>query len=118
MSGFGEMKKVGCFVVVVAMVAAAAHVAEAGISCSQVLSTVSPCLGYLQRGGAVAAPCCDGVKSLNQAAATTPDRQAVCGCIKSLAPSVGAKTDNINSLPDKCGVPLPYRYSPSMDCSK
>ncbi|KAH6788135.1 hypothetical protein C2S52_007687 [Perilla frutescens var. hirtella] len=113
----GEIKVV-CLVVVIALVAAAARHGEAAISCGQVLSTVSPCLGYLQGGGAVAPPCCDGVKSLNSAAATTPDRQDVCGCIKTLAPGVGAKAEFINSLPAKCGITFPYVYSPSMDCSK
>ncbi|XP_041996634.1 non-specific lipid-transfer protein 1-like [Salvia splendens] len=115
MGGFGEIKVV-CLVVIV--VVAAVVTAEGAISCGQVMSSVSPCLAYLQGSGPVAASCCDGVKNLNKAAATTPDRQAVCGCIKSLAPTVGAKPDLINSLISKCGVALPYRYSPSMDCSK
>ncbi|KAG6437010.1 hypothetical protein SASPL_101917 [Salvia splendens] len=111
MGGFGEVKVV-CLVVV------AAVTAESTISCGQVMRSVSPCLAYLRGSGPVAASCCDGVKNLNKAAATTPDRQAVCGCMKSLAPTVGAKADLINSLISKCGVALPYRYFSSMDCSK
>ncbi|XP_047975192.1 non-specific lipid-transfer protein 1-like [Salvia hispanica] len=118
MGGFGEVKVVCLVVIAVVAVAATAPHAEAAISCGQVMSSVSPCLPYLRGSGVVAAPCCDGVRNLNKAAATTADRQAVCGCVKSLAPSIGAKTDLINSLPAKCGVALPYRYSPSMDCSK
>ncbi|XP_057804330.1 non-specific lipid-transfer protein 1-like [Salvia miltiorrhiza] len=117
MAGFGEVK-VMCLVVIAVAAAAAAPHAEGAISCGQVLSSVSPCLSYLQGRGAVTPPCCDGLKSLNKAAATTADRQALCGCIKSLAPGVGAKAEFINSLPSKCGVALPYRYSPSVDCSK
>ncbi|KAL1545396.1 non-specific lipid-transfer protein 1-like [Salvia divinorum] len=118
MAGFGEVKVVCLVVIVVVAVAATAPQAEGAISCGQVMSSVAPCLAYLRGSGPVAASCCDGVKNLNKAAATKPDRQAVCGCIKSLAPSVGAKPDLINSLIGKCGVALPYRYSPSMDCSK
>lgn len=115
MGGSIEIKVV-CFLLIAA-VAAAPH-AEAAISCSQVLSSASACLGYVQGGGAVTLPCCNGFRSLYSAAATKPDRQAVCGCIKTIAASVGAKPEFINSLPGKCGIAFPYRYSPSMDCSK
>ncbi|KAL6998274.1 hypothetical protein U1Q18_008400, partial [Sarracenia purpurea var. burkii] len=57
--------------------------------------------------------------SLNNAARTTPDRQAACRCLKS---SVGAvKGVNIGlagSLPGKCGVNIPYKISLQTDCTK
>ncbi|KAL7000477.1 hypothetical protein U1Q18_001629 [Sarracenia purpurea var. burkii] len=58
-------------------------------------------------------------RSLNNAARTTPDRQAACRCLKS---SVGAvKGVNIGlagSLPGKCGVNIPYKISLQTDCTK
>ncbi|KAI3473093.1 hypothetical protein Pfo_030385 [Paulownia fortunei] len=102
---------------IICLVVTAPHV-EAGISCGTVLSSLSSCIGYLRRGGAVPPSCCDGAKSLNNAASTTPDLQAACRCIKSIVPSIGANPSLVNSLPGKCGVNIPYKYSPSLDCSK
>ncbi|GFP87418.1 non-specific lipid-transfer protein [Phtheirospermum japonicum] len=92
--------------------------AEAAITCARVLSGLSPCLVYLQRGGPVPPSCCDGVRSLNNDAPTTPDVQAACRCIKSLVPSAGANPTFVNSLAGICHVNIPYKYSPSLDCSK
>ncbi|MGD7201736.1 non-specific lipid-transfer protein [Ralstonia pseudosolanacearum] len=96
------------------MVVAAPH-AEAAISCGQVYSSVSSCYGYL-RGGPLAPACCSGVKSLNSKARTTPDRQAVCACLKNLAKGVNLSL--AAGLPGKCGVNVGYPISPSVDCSK
>ncbi|CAI9268704.1 unnamed protein product [Lactuca saligna] len=102
-------------VVVTSMVVAAPY-AEAAITCAQVVSSLSPCLSYLKNGGAVPSACCNGVKSLNSAARTTPDRQTACRCLKSA--SGGVNPGNAASLPGKCGVSIPYKISPSTDCSK
>lgn len=113
------VNKVACVVVLMCMVVAAPHV-EAAISCGQVVSSLSPCISYLRSsGGAVPAPCCNGVKSLNNVAKTTPDRQTACKCIKSAAVGIsGINYGLVSSLPGKCGVNLPYQISPSTDCSK
>ncbi|KAM0006269.1 Non-specific lipid-transfer protein [Helianthus debilis subsp. tardiflorus] len=69
--------------------------------------------------GAVPPACCSGVKSLNSAAKTTPDRQTACGCLKSAYSSnSGINAGNAASLPGKCGVSIPYKISPGTDCSK
>ncbi|CAK7339021.1 unnamed protein product [Dovyalis caffra] len=95
-----------------------APLAQAAISCGQVTSSLSQCIGYLQRGGAVPPPCCGGIKSLNSQARTTPDRQGVCNCLKSLAGRVsGINYGYAAGLPSKCGVSVPYKISPSTDCS-
>ncbi|XP_077217396.1 non-specific lipid-transfer protein 1-like [Tasmannia lanceolata] len=89
------------------------------ITCGQVISAVSPCLRYLRTGGPVPAVCCNGIRGLNGAAKTTPDRQTACGCLKSAATSIsGLNVGFANSLPGKCGVSFPYKISPSTDCSK
>ena len=94
--------------------------AKAAITCGTVVSSLTPCLSYLQGGAKGAAPagCCNGIRSLNGAAQTTPDRQMACQCLKSAAKSL----PNLNiglaaSIPPKCGVNIPYKLDPATDCS-
>ena len=88
------------------------------ITCGQVTSGLTPCLSYLQKGGAPSAGCCNGVRSLNSAARTTADRQAVCNCLKSLVGSItGYNANNAAALPGKCGVNIPYKISTSTNCA-
>nr|ACQ42222.1 lipid transfer protein 1 [Chimonanthus praecox] len=89
------------------------------ITCGQVASALSPCITYLRSGGALQSNCCAGVRSLNNAAKSTTDRQTACGCLKSAASSIsGIQYGLAGSLPSKCGVSIPYKTSPSTDCSK
>ncbi|QCE03166.1 non-specific lipid-transfer protein 1-like [Vigna unguiculata] len=109
--------KVGCIVAMVFMVVVSAPIAHA-ITCGQVAGSVGPCIGYLQKGGAPSAGCCNGVKSLNAAAKTTADRRAACTCLKSLSKSIsGINLGLAASLPRKCGVSIPYTISPSTNCN-
>ncbi|KAK3015326.1 hypothetical protein RJ639_007269 [Escallonia herrerae] len=117
MASVSGMLKVAC-VVVMCMVMTAPY-AKAAVSCGMVASNVAPCIGYLQKGGPVPANCCSGVRKLASAATTTPDRQAVCKCLKSAAGNVpGVNLSNAAGLPGKCGVNIPYKISPSTDCTK
>ncbi|KAI7748707.1 hypothetical protein M8C21_029965 [Ambrosia artemisiifolia] len=112
----GMMMKV-LFVMVACMVVSAPYT-EAAITCGQVVSRLISCLPYLQNGGAPSAACCGGVKGLNSAAQSTPDRQAACNCLKSSYSSYpGIKPGNAGSLAGKCGVNIPYKISPNTDCS-
>ncbi|KAL7145544.1 hypothetical protein ABFS83_07G091400 [Erythranthe nasuta] len=88
---------------------------EAAIGCGTVVSYMKPCLPYVTGSGPLGG-CCDGIKGLNSAAKTTPDRQSVCGCLKSLAG--GVNLGKAAALPGQCGVNIPYKISPSTDCSK
>uniref|UniRef100_A0A251UI74 Non-specific lipid-transfer protein n=1 Tax=Helianthus annuus TaxID=4232 RepID=A0A251UI74_HELAN len=68
--------------------------------------------------GPVPPACCGGVKGLNNAAKLTPDRQTACGCLKSVyASNSGINLGFASDLPGKCGVNIPYKISPSTDCS-
>ncbi|XP_010253093.1 PREDICTED: non-specific lipid-transfer protein 1-like [Nelumbo nucifera] len=101
------------------MVIAAAPNEVAAISCGQVVSNLSPCIVYLRTGGPLPPKCCSGVRTLSRAARTTADRQTTCICLKSSAAGVpGIKPALASSLADKCGVNLPYKISPSTDCSR
>ncbi|MCL7030137.1 hypothetical protein MKW94_006445 [Papaver nudicaule] len=111
------MFKLAC-VVVACMVVLAPYPADGAISCGTVQYQMAPCLGYLL-GGALQPGCCAGVKSLLGSAQTTPDRQAACRCLKGAAGSIsGINFANAASLPSKCGVNIPYKISPSTDCTK
>ncbi|XP_042394245.1 non-specific lipid-transfer protein 1-like [Zingiber officinale] len=94
----------------------AASPAEA-ITCGQVSSALGPCLPYVSgKVTVVPAACCTGVKNLNNAAKTTPDRRMVCKCLHSLLTSSNA--GKASSIPGNCGVNIGYPISPSTDCSK
>ncbi|KAK8558273.1 hypothetical protein V6N13_038746 [Hibiscus sabdariffa] len=96
------------------------HWLKGAIRCGQVTSSLAPCISYLRsNGGNVPPPCCNGIKSLNAAAQTTPDRQAACNCIKSSSASIsGINYGLARALPGKCGVNIPYNISPSTDCKR
>ncbi|GMJ08542.1 lipid transfer protein 3 [Hibiscus trionum] len=107
--------KLACVVVLCLVVGA--PLAQGAISCGQVTSSLAPCMPYLTSGGDVPPGCCSGIKSLDAAAQTTPDRQAACNCLKSAAASMnGINYSLASGLPGKCGVSIPYQISPSTDC--
>lgn len=116
----GEMVvKVALVAVFYSIVVATPRVVEAAVTCDLVISDLAPCATYLTSGGQVPSDCCKGVKSLNDAATTTADRQAFCTCAEQTITSLpGIKLDNVRSLPKKCGVNFPYDLAPGTDCSK
>lgn len=106
--------------VVMCMVVAAVPHAEGAITCGDIIGKLEPCLNYALGQGALTSQCCNGVQSVYAAATTTPDRQAVCDCLKRVSSSSGGarvNTGNIQALPGKCGVNLPYKISPNMNCA-
>ncbi|KAJ6791061.1 non-specific lipid-transfer protein 1-like [Iris pallida] len=108
-----------CSLLALAFLLIASPRAESAVSCGTVASAISPCVNYLKGAAPLSAQCCSGVKSLNGAASTTPDRQAACACLKSLAGKVsGLKPALAQGLPGKCGANVPYPISTSVDCSK
>ncbi|KAK4481266.1 hypothetical protein RD792_012150 [Penstemon davidsonii] len=118
------MAKSMCSIVMLAVIIAVVSVApprsEAAISCNTVANALSPCVNYVVYGGvAPPAECCNGARSLYAQVRSTPDRQAVCSCVKSVASSATpAMISNAAALPGKCGISIPYQISPSTDCSK
>ena len=107
--------KLACVVVLCLVVGA--PLAQGGITCGQVTSTLAPCIAYLRSSGAgaVPGPCCSGIKTLNAAAQTTPDRQAACNCVKFFATVIPSINYGVASgLPGKCGVSIPYKSAPAL----
>ncbi|XP_027126354.2 non-specific lipid-transfer protein 2-like [Coffea arabica] len=94
---------------------------DAAIPCTTVYNTLYPCVNYVMGTGPLGADCCNGIKTLYGEANTTPDRQSVCTCLKSIASNAGGSSTTLGkarSLPQQCGVNLPYEISPTIDCSK
>ncbi|XP_030541884.1 non-specific lipid-transfer protein 1-like [Rhodamnia argentea] len=110
--------KLVCLALVVGLVAVA-PLASSSVNCPQVQSYVAPCLVYLRLGGTIPQGCCSGIRSLNGAAKTTPDRQAACRCLQAAAGNMrGLKPGLVSALPGKCGINIPYKISPATDCSR
>ncbi|XP_019186250.1 PREDICTED: non-specific lipid-transfer protein 1-like [Ipomoea nil] len=106
------------WMVVVAVAAMMVGLNAQSMSCGTVVTDLYPCLDYVRNGGAVPMNCCDGIRSLYRSAATTADRQTVCNCMKNAAGSVpGVRLDLAAALPQKCGVTLPYKITPSINCA-
>ncbi|GAU29985.1 hypothetical protein TSUD_160700 [Trifolium subterraneum] len=95
--------------------------ANATLSCGQIKMTLLPCLGYVMTpgppGATVPGPCCNGVRTVNDEAKTTIDRQDTCKCLQTLRNTPGANFDAVAAIPDKCGVNLPYKITPDIDCN-
>lgn len=92
---------------------------EAQINCSQVVSYLFPCLGYVQGMQPLTGSCCNGVRSLNAAARSREDRRTTCSCLMRTASGVrGIQPGLISDIPGKCGVAVPYPINPSIDCSR
>ncbi|XP_050227711.1 non-specific lipid-transfer protein 1-like [Mercurialis annua] len=88
------------------------------ISCGQISGALAPCMNYLKGQGSLPAACCSGVKSINSAAQTTPDRQAACNCLKNAAGGIPGINQNLaGGLPGACGVSIPYKISMSTNCA-
>jgi hypothetical protein len=108
-------------VLLAATLAAPPAAVRAAMSCTTVYNTLMPCLPFVQMGGAMPPqPCCGGIRSLLQQANNTPDRRAICGCLKNVANSAGGSStyiDRAAALPSKCGVSLPYKISTSVNCN-
>ncbi|KAK8489542.1 hypothetical protein V6N12_013882 [Hibiscus sabdariffa] len=112
--------KLACIAVLCLVVGAPQ--AQGAITCGQVVSDLTPCIAYIRSngaGGSVPAPCCNGIRSLNNAARTTPDRQSACNCIKGLTAGIaGINFGLTNRLPGMCGVNIPYKFSTTLDCKR
>ncbi|GAU30835.1 hypothetical protein TSUD_267550 [Trifolium subterraneum] len=110
-----SMKVVACVVLMMCMIFAPT---SGAISCGTVTINIAPCIGYVRSGAGPSERCCAGVKRINDAAVTTPDRQAACKCLKSTASAIpGLKDDLAAGLPSKCGVNIPYKIGSSTDCA-
>ncbi|KAL8517056.1 hypothetical protein ACS0TY_015332 [Phlomoides rotata] len=114
----GIIKPTCMLLIAVVLAVAVAPRSEAALTCGSVVSYLRPCIPYVVSNGPLGG-CCGGIKGLYGAATTPTDRKVVCSCLKSLASQYsGAYLGKAAGLPAKCGVSIPYKISPSTDCSK
>ena len=112
------MTKLVCLVVICMVVVGSSPGPVAAITCGQVSSSIGQCLPYAKGKGPLTSGCCNGIKSLNAAAKTKADRQQTCNCLKAAAKTPGINFNVVAGIPGKCGVSVPYKISPSTDCSR
>ncbi|XP_027337281.1 non-specific lipid-transfer protein 1-like [Abrus precatorius] len=112
--------KIACMAIMCMMVMGAPLLTHADITCLKVENTVIPCSEYVTgNGGVVPQPCCTAVRTLNDEAKTTLDRQDICWCIRNVAQNLrGLNLSTFAALPANCGIHLPFKLSPSTDCNK
>ncbi|KAJ8565690.1 hypothetical protein K7X08_008266 [Anisodus acutangulus] len=105
------------FMLVILLLVAPAS--ESAITCGTVISSIRPCISYLQgTGGKPPQSCCAGCQSLASATATTPDRQAACTCLKNASQKININAQLAQGLPQNCGISLSFPISTSVDCTK
>lgn len=96
-----------------------APASEGAITCGTVISSIKPCLSYLQgTGGNPPKPCCAGCQSLASSATTAPDKQAACTCLKNASQKIKINSQLAQNLPKSCGISLSFPISPTVDCTK
>ncbi|XP_074584028.1 non-specific lipid-transfer protein 1-like [Curcuma longa] len=115
-----SMPLVAALLLVSAAMLAVAPQTSAAVSCGNVVSDLAPCIAYAQgKTTTLSAPCCSGVRNLNNAAQTTADRRTACTCLKGTVGSIkGINLSLVGGIPGKCNVKVPYPISTSVDCSK
>ncbi|OIT07876.1 PREDICTED: non-specific lipid-transfer protein 1-like isoform X2 [Nicotiana attenuata] len=94
---------------------------ETRIQCSNVVGAVRPCVVFFRGGSGVTgmppAACCAGISTLSKMAAKNiASRQAVCRCVQSAIKNLRATDATVKALPRRCGVTLPFTFSPNVKC--
>ncbi|XP_027351348.1 non-specific lipid-transfer protein P5 [Abrus precatorius] len=93
--------------------------AMATLTCCDVKPVLETCACYVKSGGdTVPTDCCYAVLALrDQVMNCSQSRRIACHCLQDAArrqPYINATAYAV--VPDKCGVPLPFQFSYSMNC--
>ncbi|XP_050206990.1 non-specific lipid-transfer protein 1-like [Mercurialis annua] len=112
------MKMIMCGLVLV-MVMSNAIKSVHGMTCSEALQPLKPCIGYLtdSEPSSPSDSCCSGVEELSNEATTTEIRQQLCGCFKKAVAAFGIDPNRAKQLPGSCGVQSPVPIDPTIDCT-
>ncbi|KAK3135981.1 hypothetical protein QOZ80_5BG0426180 [Eleusine coracana subsp. coracana] len=99
----------------------------AGLTCEQVMTTLAPCVKYINATKRSNLPgCCNAIWNLIVASrrnnTSTAARQATCECLKQQSSNFvhGNKLMIMASLAGRCrmNIPYPFPISPLTDCSR
>nr|GME05026.1 non-specific lipid-transfer protein 1-like [Ipomoea batatas] len=92
--------------------------AEAQVTCSAIILTFSPCMGYVLNGGEISQECCGCLKTIVDTLKTKQDRQIACQCMKDgFSQVTDEQLKRAQTIPDYCKVPLPFQISRTVNCS-
>jgi hypothetical protein len=105
--------------IAIAMAMAMAMVKGQGaLDCEDVTSNLEACAAYLTSGGTPTVECCQGVAALSGLASSRSARQSICQCLENAAQELQPLDSAVTALPSFCGVPFPYSFSRTQDCSR
>jgi hypothetical protein len=112
--------KLTCLALVCTVVIAAK--AQRVVPCNEiVVNSLRPCVIDIAYGDQfVSDTCCGGILSLRQLAKTKMESRSIFTFLKKFLHGFPYTDDHVRlgaSLPEKCGVILPYVISPTMDCN-
>ncbi|KAK2992220.1 hypothetical protein RJ640_005707 [Escallonia rubra] len=115
--------KMGCTLWVVTLVVLAlitTSPTNAVIQCNDAIGRIIECRPFVTGEATTpSAECCAGAKDLDKiAAASQPDRQAICECFKSAAQSLPVNIAKARELPDLCDLNSGITIDPDIDCSQ
>ncbi|CAN4126110.1 unnamed protein product [Withania somnifera] len=86
------------------------------IKCNNVARAVRPCVVFFRGGSGVTGipptACCAGISTLSQMA----NRTAVCRCVQSTIRNLRITEATAKALPRRCGISLPFTFSPYVKC--
>nr|GMC46537.1 non-specific lipid-transfer protein 1-like [Ipomoea batatas] len=86
--------------------------AEAQVTCSAIILTFSPCMGYVLNGGEISQECCGCLKTIVDTLKTKQDRQIACQCMKDgFSQVTDEQLKRAQTIPEYCKVPLPFQIS-------
>ncbi|XP_047320817.1 non-specific lipid-transfer protein 1-like [Impatiens glandulifera] len=98
---------------------------EASVNCRQTIPTLLPCLSFFTGPGSArpSPPCCAAAHKLDQIAIkSTPDRQALCQCLKNVATSKPLRSkinfNNAKAISSLCHLTTTIHIDPNVDCSR
>ncbi|KAI9177259.1 hypothetical protein LWI28_012948 [Acer negundo] len=110
--------------VVVAATAILMVESSEAITCSQVMSSISPCLSYVTGSeGSPSTSCCDNVRNLKDSNPLRADKQAVCQCIKDQVSerfqnNPGPIMKKASQIPGLCHVNISVPDNFNFDCKR
>ncbi|XP_060169038.1 non-specific lipid-transfer protein 2B-like [Lycium barbarum] len=90
------------------------------IKCNNIVRAVRPCVVFFRGGSGVTgmppAMCCAGVSTFSQMAKNTTNRATVCRCVQLAIKNVRITDATVKALPRRCGITLPFSFSPYVKC--
>ncbi|KAH0748979.1 hypothetical protein KY290_028211 [Solanum tuberosum] len=95
--------------------------ANADVECTDVISNLFPCQGFLMNGdNSPSVACCSGAQTIAKQFQDSdkPDRESICLCLKNAAINLPIDLKKAAMLPALCNFTTTIRIDPNVDCTK